>query len=336
MKVERIRDYKKFKRIRDIWNQTLFSSDQNNPFLTHEWLSTWWECFSQGSSLEVLLFKEEAGNVLGMAPFMVQETILRFIASQEVSDYCDVVAGKGREQKLYESLWDYFGMIPPEIEKIDLMNIRSPSPMLDLSPRLVSEYGYSISCTEFEVAPLLELPNSYQDYLEGLSKKKRHELRRKLRRMGSLEGIRVEKITETQDLRSWVDRFIALHKQGSHSKAQFWEEPNMVKFFHQMAHQFSLRKWIELNVCSYKDKILAVLISFDYSDRVYFYNVAFDRDFAWYSPGIYLFNHCIQEAISNEKKVADFLRGREEYKYYFGAEDSKIFRLVLIPRKSRT
>ncbi len=336
MKVERIRDYKKFKKIRDVWNQALFSSDQNNPFLTHEWLSTWWECFSQGSSLDVLLFKDEVGNVLGMAPIMVQENILRFIASQEVSDYCDVVAEKGREQELYQCLWDYFGTIHPEVDRIDLMNIRSSSPTLDFLPRLASENNYSCSCTEFEVAPVLELPSSYQDYLEGLSKKKRHELRRKLKRMGSLEGIRVEKITEAQDLESCIDQFIALHKQGSSSKSKFWEEPNMVEFFHQMAHRFSRRKWIELNVCLYKDRILAALISFDYSDRVYFYNVAFDRNFAWYSPGIYLFNHCIQEAISNGKKVADFLRGREEYKYYFGAEDSKIFRLVLIPEKSRT
>ena len=302
----------------------------------HEWLSTWWECFSRGCSLDVLLFKDEAGNILGIAPFMIQEKILRFIVSQEVSDYCDVVVEKGHEQDLYQCLWDYFRMIQPEVEKIDLMNIRSSSPTLDFLPRLASEQKYSSSCTESEVAPVLELPSSYEDYLEGLSKKKRHELRRKLKRMGTLEGIRVKKITETQDLESCIDEFIALHKQGSPSKSKFWEEPHMIEFFHQMALRFSRRKWIELNICSYKDRILAALISFNYFGCVYFYNVAFDRDFAWYSPGIYLFNHCIQEAISNKKKVADFLRGREEYKYYFGAEDSKIFRLVLTTEKSET
>ncbi len=336
MKVERIREYKEFKKIRDAWNQTLFSSDQNSPFLTHEWLSTWWECFSQGCSLDVVLCKDEAGSILGMAPFMVQENILRFMASQEVSDYCDVVAVKGHEPELYRCLGDYLGMVHPEVRKIDLINIGFTSPTLDFLPRLASEYKYSSSCTDFEVAPVLELPASYENYLESLSKKNRHELRRKLKRIGSLEGIRVEKVTETKALESSLNEFIALHKQGHPSKYKFWEEPHMEEFFHQIARRFSCQKWIELNVCLYKNRILAALISFDYSDRVYFYNVTFDRNFAWYSPGIYLFNHCIQEAISNGKKVADFLRGREEYKYYFGAEDSKIFRLVLNPEKSRT
>ncbi len=334
MKVERIKDYKEFKKIRDVWNHALFSSDQNSPFLTHEWLSTWWECFSQGRSLDVLLFKDDAGKILGMAPFMVQEEILRFMASQEVSDYCDVVAVKGHEQELYHCLADYFGAIHSEVRTIDLINIRSSSHTLDLLPRLASDNRYSSSCMEFEVAPVLELPSSYEDYIEGLNKKKRHELRRKLKRMGSLEGIRVEKITESLSLRSCIDEFITLHRKSSPSKSKFWKEPHMVEFFHQIAQRFSRRKWIELNICSCKDRILAALINFDYSDRVYFYNVTFDRDYAWHSPGIYLFNHCIQEAISKGRKAADFLRGREEYKYNFGAEDSKIFRLVLIPEKS--
>jgi CelD/BcsL family acetyltransferase involved in cellulose biosynthesis len=208
------------------------------------------------------------------------------------------------------------------------------SPTLEYLPRLASEHGFSCSKEEVEVAPVLELPSSYEDYLENLSKKKRHELRRKLRRMESLEGIRVEKITDSQSLRTYLDRFIALHSQGSPSKAKFWEKPKMTAFFHEMAHRFSPQKWIELNVLLYEDRILAALISFCYSDRIYFYNVAFDRDFAWYSPGIFLFDHCIQEAISAGKKNADFLRGREEYKYYFGAKDSKIFRLILMPGKS--
>jgi CelD/BcsL family acetyltransferase involved in cellulose biosynthesis len=215
------------------------------------------------------------------------------------------------------------------------MNVPSSSSTLDDLPRLAPKYGFSCAKEEVEVAPVLELPVSYEVYLENLSKKKRHELRRKLRRMGFLDGIRVEKITDTKNLRTYLDIFIALHKQGSTSKAKFWKKPKMTAFFHEMANRFSLREWIELNVLFYEDRILASLLNFSYSDRIYSYNVAFDRDFAWYSPGIFLFDHCIQEAISTGKKISDFLRGREEYKYYFGAKDSKIFRLILMPEMSK-
>jgi len=334
MKVERIQDYRKFKEIQNVWNEVLHSSDQDCPFLTHEWISSWWECFSEDSSLEALLFKDEEENPVGVAPLMIQDNILRFIASEEVSDYCDFVFMKGYKEEFYKSLFGYFETILSNIEKIELMNVQYSSSTLDYLPRMASKHGFSCSTEEVEVAPVLELPSSYEGYLGNLSKKKRHELRRKLRRMESLEEIRVEKMTDSQSIRTHLDRFIALHKQGSSSKAKFWEKAKMTTFFHEMAYRFSLREWIELNVLFYEDRILAALISFSYSDRIYFYNVAFDRDFARYSPGIYLFDHCIQEAISTGKRSADFLRGREEYKYYFGAKDSKIFRLILIPDKS--
>lgn len=334
MKVECIQDYKRFQEIPEIWNKVLHSSDQDCPFLTHEWISSWWECFSGDSSLKVLLFKEEEENPLGFAPLMIQDNILCFIASEEVSDYCDFVFMKGYKEEFYERLFCYFETMPSNIEKIELMNVPSSSSALEYLPRLASTYGFSCSKEEIEVAPVLELPSSYEDYLENLSKKKRHELRRKLRRMESLDGIRVEKITDSQELRSYLDEFIALHKQRSPHKAKFWEKAKMTAFFHEMAYRFSIQEWIELNVLFYEDRVLAALFNFSYSDRIYFYNVAFDRDFAWYSPGIFLFDHCIQEAISTGQKSADFLRGREEYKYYFGARDSKIFRLILMPDKS--
>jgi CelD/BcsL family acetyltransferase involved in cellulose biosynthesis len=334
MKVERIQDDRKFKEIPDVWNEVLHSSDQDCPFLTHEWISSWWQCFSEDNSLEVLLFKDKKEKPVGVAPLMIQENILRFIASEEVSDYCDFVFMKEYREEFYESLFGYFKTIPTNIEKIELMNVQSSSSTLDYLPGLASKHDFSCSIEEVEVAPLLQLPSSYEDYMGNLSKKKRHELRRKLKRMESLDGVRVERITDAKNLRTYLDRFIALHKQGSSSKAKFWEKPKMTAFFHEMANRFSLREWIELYVLFVEDRISAALLNFSYSDRIYFYNVAFDRDFAWYSPGIFLFDHCIQEAISTGKKSADFLRGREEYKYYFGARDSKIFRLILMSGKS--
>ncbi len=334
MKVECIRDPGGFQGIQETWNTLFHSSKQNHPFLSYDWISSWWECFSEDNSLEILLVKEENGNPVGIAPLMVQKNALYFIASEEVSDYCDFVVEKGRHEEFFKNVLNHIQTTHPDIEKIDLKNIKSTSPSQDILPRMASEWGYSSSCTEIEVAPLLELPSSYEDYLGSLSKKKRHELRRKLRRMESLEGIRVEKIADTKNLPASIDEFIALHKRRSPSKANFWKKKNMTDFFHGMARRFSLKGWVEMNVLFLEDRMLAVLLNFSFLDRIYFYNVAFNKDFARYSPGIYLFNHSIQDAISTGKKSVDFLRGREVYKYYFGAEDSKIFRLVLMPGKS--
>jgi len=334
MKVERVIDLESLEELKDKWNELLFSSEQDCIFFTHEWISSWWKCFSEDNSLEILIFKDEGGSLVGIVPFMTKDKILCFIASQEVSDYCDFITLNGRREEFYENLLSYLKTNYPDVEKIELMNLKASSPTLSFLPRLALEHGFSSSCTETEVAPLLELPSSYEDYMASLSKKNRHELRRKLRRMESLERVKITKITNTKKLQSSFETFIALHKEGSPSKEKFWGKKSMSDFFKEIASRFSRQKWVELNFLYHEDRIMAALLNFTYSDQILFYNVAFNKDFARYSPGLFLFNHCIKQAISEGKKKADFLRGREKYKYYFGAEDSKIFRLVLTPRKS--
>jgi len=334
MIVECIRDFESLEELKDTWNELLFFSEQNCIFLTHEWISSWWKCFSEDDSLEILIFKDEGGNLTGIAPFLIKNKIIRFIASGEVSDYCDVITHNEKREEFYENLLNYLKTNYPDVAKIELMNLKASSPTLSFMHRLAPEHGYSSSCTETEVAPLLELPSSYEDYMKGLSKKNRHELRRKLKRIEALEGVKITKITDTMELQSSLEIFIDLHKEGSPSKEKFWEKKGMPDFFQEIASRFSPRQWIELNLLFYEDIIMAALLNFSYSDQILFYNVAFNKDFARYSPGLFLFNHCIKQAISEGKKKADFLRGREKYKYYFGAEDSKIFRLILNPGKS--
>ncbi|UCC39223.1 MAG: GNAT family N-acetyltransferase [Candidatus Aminicenantes bacterium] len=333
MIVERIRDIESLEKIGDMWKQLLFSSGQDCIFFTHEWISSWWKCFSGERMLEILIFKDERENPIGIAPFMIQDECLCFIASQEVSDYSDVITIEKRRVEFYEILLKYIRENYSGLKKIELTNIRYSSPTLKFLPQLAPRHKYSCSLTETQVAPLLELPSSYEDYMRSLNKKNRHEIRRKLRRVESLDGVTIKKITDTQELMSAIDAFIAFHRKSSPLKEKFWRTKGMADFFREMTYRFSFQNWIELIFLYQEDKTMAALLNFIYSNQIYFYNVAYSKDFARFSPGIYLFNHSIENAISEKKEKADFLRGREEYKYYFGAKDSKIFCLNLTPQE---
>lgn len=331
MKIERITNTENLKKIETEWNRLLFSSEQNCIFFTHEWFTSWWESFSEDNSLEILLFKDRDGGVFGAAPFMIKNGNVRFICSLEVSDYCDVFSTRGRREEFFKELMSYLEMNYPDLKKIELSNIKASSLTLDLLPRWASCHKFSCSYVEKEVVLVLDLPSSYEEYLTLLSKKNRHELRRKLRRFETLKGTRTVKVTETKELLSSMKTFIALHKQSSPAKERFWNKDGMVDFFHELVRRFSLRKWVELNFLFQEDRILAALLNFSYGNQVSFYNAAFNREFVSFSPGIFLFNHCIKDAISEKKQKVDFLRGREKYKYYFGAKESKIFQLTMTP-----
>jgi CelD/BcsL family acetyltransferase involved in cellulose biosynthesis len=105
----------------------------------------------------------------------------------------------------------------------------------------------------------------------------------------------------------------------------------MGEFFAQLVHLFSEESWVGLDGLCIGDRLIAALLSFSYGDTLYFYNVTYDSEYSAYSPGFYLFDHAIKQAIAEGKKAADFLRGQEKYKYFFGAEESKIYNLKLKP-----
>jgi CelD/BcsL family acetyltransferase involved in cellulose biosynthesis len=329
MKVERITELDRFLEREEEWHSLLDASGFDCVFLTHEWFHSFWECLSGKNSLEVLLFRDEKEHILGAAPMMTDGRSLRFMASHEVTDYCDFLYLQDIKEEFFKKLLHYFSENYSDRTTLEFINIRASSPTCVLFPQMASEYGFSYSMKETEVAPVLSVPSTYKDYMSGLKRKNRHEIKRKLKRLERLEGIKIKKITETHHLLPAVESFISLHRKSSPEKQAFWTTEGMPEFFTRIVHRFSEMGWVEMDVLFFEDSLISALLSFLYDDEVLFYNVAYDQDYAAFSPGFYLFHASIVEAISRGKHRVDFLRGREKYKYDFGAKECKIYSLIL-------
>ncbi len=335
MNVERIAKYERFTEVKTEWNALLSGSGQNSPFLTHQWFDAWWQSFSGKYTMEILFFRDDSGSLVGIAPLRASSGSLEFIASPEVTDYCDVIYSENRRSEIYACLWDQFRKNYSGLPRIELINIPEGSPTLTELPRLFADSGYICEVQKSEVVPRLQLPNSYVEYMDSLGRKNRHELRRKLRKLAALGQIRIQRIREPAILRASIAEFISLHRASSPEKQAFWQKQGMSCFFNTLSSLFSLENWMELSVLDAADRTIAFLVSFQYGGTVYFYNIAYDKEFSPYSPGFALFHHAIEQAIAESVTVVDFLRGREKYKYFFGAKESKIYSLKLRKRAQR-
>jgi CelD/BcsL family acetyltransferase involved in cellulose biosynthesis len=60
---------------------------------------------------------------------------------------------------------------------------------------------------------------------------------------------------------------------------------------------------------------------FSHGRRGYSYLTGFDPAFGFESPGALLLAHAVEEAIAEDAREFHFLRGREDYKYEWGAID---------------
>ena len=330
MYVKRIAGVDSFHHFKEDWNHLLITSGLMSPFFRHEWFASWLENFRRDEEIHVLIIQDK-GQTIGVAPLMIQDRIWKFIASHYVSDYCDFMVFEDRKEEFYEELLRYINSQSPEGFRMELINIAAESPTLSLFPKIASRWNLKCVSLKSDVVPVLSLPKSYEGYLRSLKRKNRHELKRKTKKLNSLPHVTV-KISKDEDrVKEEIMNFIQLHRRSSPEKKEFWKNKGMTQFFLDVVLSFSRERKIELYSLFSEERLLAALLNFTSADQIFSYNVAFDRDFARYSPGIFLFNETIKNAIMDKKERLNFLRGREKYKYFFGAKDSKIMTLKLYP-----
>jgi CelD/BcsL family acetyltransferase involved in cellulose biosynthesis len=308
------------------WDRLLDLSPANTVFLTPHWQQVWWDHFGGSYKLSILLLQDEDGP-LGMAPLAVQDGTARFLGSTDLFDYHDFVVPEGRERLFYSALIDYVEH-DTEWRVLELESLREGSPTLDFLPALAEARGFTVETTQEDVAPLLALADTWDDYLAGLPKKARHELRRKGRKLESAGEVSHTTCADPQCVRDCLPDFFRLHRASGPDKAEFMT-PARERFFTQIATEFAVKDQFRLALLALDGKRVAACISFDYLDSYLLYNSGYDPDYSNLSVGILNKGFAIREAIGAGKRHFDFLRGAERYKYDLGAVDRTIHRLVV-------
>lgn len=188
--------------------------------------------------------------------------------------------------------------------------------------------GSRVQVEDDEVCPVAILCSSWDGYLQMLSKKQRHEIRRKLRR--SQEGVEWEfrSVASEEDLDRDMPVFFRLHELSGREKARFMTA-DMREYFCAMAREMLRQGVLRLSVFRRDGVDIAATMSFLYRERFLLYNSGYDPEYAAHSPGIASVAHAIQSAIEEQAVAFDFLSGDEPYKYQFGATNTHTCRVTM-------
>jgi CelD/BcsL family acetyltransferase involved in cellulose biosynthesis len=321
-----------FAALKPEWNDLVRRSCNDTLFLTWEWQSTWWKHLGEGDLL-LLGFRAD-GCLVGIAPLFRTETadgqtVIHMVGCRDVSDYLDLIVEEGQEEAVYSALLDYLATEAPEWDLVDLCNIPQDSLTSVRLRELAEARGYQTLVETEDVCPLIHLPATWDDYLMSIDKKQRHEIRRKLRRAEGVADTRFVVVGPEHDLRAEMETFIDLHQKSAPEKDKFMD-PTMQEFFYDAAQVLQGAGWLQLAFIEINGVKAATLLNFDYGNDILVYNSGFDpQEFYQLSPGILVTARSIEYAIELGRDTFDFLRGDEEYKYRFGAQDTEVRRLVI-------
>lgn len=270
----------------------------------------------------ILLRVDKGGEVIGYGGFerlgdrVVFLGMKPVLGKEEVTDYGDIVCRKGEEEKVWKELRRWFK--EQGVGKLELDYVREESETLVV----LKERG---QVSKQEVAPYIELPKSWEEYLGSLERKHRKELKRKIKRLEETESFyECSEETVERDF----EEFVRLHRLSDPEKEKFMSE-EMKEFFWKVKRMRVEGWWANLCFLKMDKKSVAGVMCFESEKEVWLYNSGYDPKYRHYSVGLLLKAYKIKKAIEEGKKKYDFLRGGERYKYELGGKDLQLYRIEM-------
>ena len=222
-------------------------------------------------------------------------------------------------------------------ECIDLRRFRDDDPTLPALEQAfcaaADRYGWEVAREQEEVCPVLHVGEwDWETYLQTLSTKDRHELRRKMRRAEAAGPVEFE---EVPDPSSAVDELIRLHQARWGDEGLFPDTEGGARsrrFFHRLAELEGPDGVFRIGRLTVGDRTIFMCVGFHDRATVYYYNAGSDPEAQALSPGVIGVASYLRHELAEGTRVFDFLRGDESYKYRWGAKDEPIHRLIVTRR----
>jgi CelD/BcsL family acetyltransferase involved in cellulose biosynthesis len=304
------------------WTDPKQKLDWPCVFVLPAWMSVWTESFGGGAPLFVRTVLQD-GDIVGIAPLMLREGAALFIGDTDVCDYQDFIVAPGREKDFCGALLD--DLKENGVGKLDLAHVRPDSTVMTALAPLAEARGHDVELTREAVSYEMDLPPTFDEYLESLTAKQRHEVRRKLRRMSESGVIEYCSVADGAAVPAAMDTFFRMFVESRQDKADFMTE-RMRSFFRRVAAAMADIGLLKLGVLELDNRPVAQIMCFDFNNGIYLYNSGYDPDYTSLSAGLLSKVLAIKNSIEQGKSRFDFLKGAEVYKGHLGGREVPLSR----------
>ena len=171
--------------------------------------------------------------------------------------------------------------------------------------------------------PTLVLKLVSADYLGTLSKKQRHEARRKRRRF--VEALGEPELVWSASHSDLLTRFVTMHRLTPGEKGSFMTA-EVQSFFERL---YAQPGW-EVGGLSAAGQVVATFFGYREPEAFYLYNSAFQPEHRQVSPGAVALVQLIEHLAARGHETFDFLKGDEDYKLRLGASPRPLYRIELL------
>jgi CelD/BcsL family acetyltransferase involved in cellulose biosynthesis len=302
-----------FAALESAWNQLALRC--RSPFVTHEWLRSWWSAFGGKDAMAVML-RGAGGSPHAGAGLLRQSGRVVGAAANVYSEDWDAVAVDDTARRL---LWRQIAAL--SATRLTLPGLPADSPSVAIASDALRDAGYRVAVARQQLSPYVALPETWDELLATLSRNERSQVRRKMKRL-EREGRLVFRTTTGPDLDGDLDRFFRLEASGWKGAANtaILNDPQTLRLYTDFAHAAASRGWLRLHLL----ELDGVTVAADYTcvlgDAAFLLKTCFDERYARLSPGAVLRSEALRTAIEEGLAFYEFLGGPDRYKLQWGGD----------------
>jgi CelD/BcsL family acetyltransferase involved in cellulose biosynthesis len=317
--IERIQTETEFYALEKEWISLLAEIPTAPIFLTWEWISTWWRHFGQDGSLWVLVVRDGAGQILGIAPWMCLRhgvgpfavRRIAFIGSGIIYPaHLDFLAKPGAEETVCAAILRH---LESEHKSWDLLDLKALTQSSRLKSALTARDG-SYREREPMACPYIILPGNWESFEKNnLSANMRRNLRYYRRRLEQEypEQVLFHRVADADDVTPALDALVALHQKrwSQQKRSTALGSSRFVDFHKDLAATLLAQDRLRLYQLKVGEEVIASNYCFRCKQIIYGYQKGFDPDWNKYSPGQLLQAYVIEDAIREGTREFDMLHG---------------------------
>ncbi len=251
-------------------------------------------------------------NLVGVAPLLLDGTEARAAGDPNVFDYSPILAAPGEAAAVRIALLEWLREDMTR-EFVDWGLDWRPDPALE---RDAADSGWSLAVAEEAVAPRTALPGDFEAFLSMLSKKDRHELRRKLRNFRAAGEVSFDVARQGDAFAAALDGLVEMMARSHEEKGAFLARYGA--FFRRVAVAMSAEGLAAISTLALDGRPAGRVLTFDHGGVCYLYNSGYEPEFSAVGAGLISKAYVLQDAIARGLHTFDFLRGDEDYKRRLG------------------
>ncbi|MGD9636104.1 MAG: GNAT family N-acetyltransferase [Pirellulales bacterium] len=317
------------------------------PMRSWDWLATWWKHYGNSADreLHVLALYEESdegrGTLVGIAPWYVERSaihgnILRPLGSGHVcTDHLTLIARPDYLATVASTLADYLTENDDAWDQLELPSIDDGDEGISLLAGELEARDALVSCQKAGNCWVIDLPESWDEYLTLISSSHRRHLRDCIKKKIDTGRCKQHHVRSTAELDEAWTILVDLHQRRRHQlgDAGCFSSPEFGEFHREIARILLDKGQLRLSWTELDGTPFTAEYHFSSPDTVFTYQSGMDPDRLKEAPGRLSYCLTVKAAIDEGFTRYDFLRGDEPYKAHFRGVALPTFDYQVFPNR---